>query len=556
MAQLFTPPFQQTLDANANAVSGARLFFYVSGTTTPTSVYADAALTTPLDAPVIADGAGRFVPIYLDPQIRYRVIVADASGTPIRDVDPIGSSDLADLADGGGLALVGYVQAGDGVTPTTALEKARDLVSRADFGIVGDGVTDDTAAITAAMVKALALGRALHLPGRYAVSNLRFPGAPDGDASSYVTITGEPTFVQAVANVPVLAIQNNVLQQSTGHVFSCTLVPHPNSDKDNAANIGADLTGFSRARVRIRLGKASSFSATKGRFHTMMYADAASPFFYGNDIEPIANAVPAAKYIVRLGNRGQGVIANGNINQFRPWCVALDTVPGDVLIDVGDSTQTIIAGPALLEGCPNAIGVKAGSLTTIRDVWFELVGVDMEFVATASTTPNNCTVERVYFSGGGHVVRIQADLGAPPVFSECVGDGAVSYIDQGGSLIPHKLWTRGYSQPAAPTVSFTVGSAPLSPQENSIRHRVDHHGRTTLHITYTSTPTATGPATLRIAPPAGWEIEQGEVGVRNSSDEPLAVALGDDLAGRDRKWVFANTTMHTINIRVTMRATA
>jgi hypothetical protein len=144
MAQLFTPPFQQTLDANAEAISGARLQFYVSGTTTPTKVYADAALTVELASPVVADGAGRFVPIYLDPKVKYRVIVADASGTPIRDVDPIGDTTIADLADGGGLGLVGFVAEGPNAVPRTALEKARETVSIDDYGAVGDGEADDS----------------------------------------------------------------------------------------------------------------------------------------------------------------------------------------------------------------------------------------------------------------------------------------------------------------------------------------------------------------------------------------------------------------------------
>ena len=44
---------------------------------------------------------------------------------------------------------VTFLQAGTGATQRTALAKLRDTVSVKDFGAVGDGVADDTAAIQA-----------------------------------------------------------------------------------------------------------------------------------------------------------------------------------------------------------------------------------------------------------------------------------------------------------------------------------------------------------------------------------------------------------------------
>ena len=55
---------------------------------------------------------------------------------------------------------VTFLAAGTGATQRTALEKFRDVVSVKDFGAVGDGVADDTAAINAA----LAAHKSVYLP--------------------------------------------------------------------------------------------------------------------------------------------------------------------------------------------------------------------------------------------------------------------------------------------------------------------------------------------------------------------------------------------------------
>jgi len=86
---------------------------------------------------------------------------------------------LAALAASGGSSLVGFIQAGTGAVTRTAQSKMRESVSVLDFGAVGDGVTNDTAAIQAALNYAATLtGCTVLMPaGTYLVtSTLSFTG--------------------------------------------------------------------------------------------------------------------------------------------------------------------------------------------------------------------------------------------------------------------------------------------------------------------------------------------------------------------------------------------
>lgn len=96
------------------------------------------------------------------------------------------------LADTGGSSLVGFIQAGTGAVATDVQSKLRESVSVKDFGAVGDGVTDDTAAIQAALnyVNSVGGGVVYLPPGRYRkadtsatlviYSNTTLKGAGDG----------------------------------------------------------------------------------------------------------------------------------------------------------------------------------------------------------------------------------------------------------------------------------------------------------------------------------------------------------------------------------------
>jgi len=72
---------------------------------------------------------------------------ADANFTNL-NLDKVEESELASST---GSSMVGYLPDGTGAVTTTIQDKLRESVSVKDFGAVGDGVTDDTVAIQAAI---------------------------------------------------------------------------------------------------------------------------------------------------------------------------------------------------------------------------------------------------------------------------------------------------------------------------------------------------------------------------------------------------------------------
>jgi len=79
-------------------------------------------------------------------------IASDWLGADIARAADVVRGDALSAADGAG--LVGFQQSGAGAVARTLQDKMREVVSVRDFGAVGDGVSDDTAAFTAAIAAA------------------------------------------------------------------------------------------------------------------------------------------------------------------------------------------------------------------------------------------------------------------------------------------------------------------------------------------------------------------------------------------------------------------
>jgi hypothetical protein len=94
MSQIFLSPFVRTTTKAGLIAPGAKLYFYLTGTSTLVNIYADDARTVALTNPVVADAFGSFPSIFLDPDTAYRVRLTSAAGVllapeadPVRGID-------------------------------------------------------------------------------------------------------------------------------------------------------------------------------------------------------------------------------------------------------------------------------------------------------------------------------------------------------------------------------------------------------------------------------------------------------------------------------------
>lgn len=77
----------RALNSNADSSAGAKAYFYDSGTTTPRTVYSDAACTIPHPSPLVADASGTFAAVFAN-AAAIKVVVTDSAGGTLYTIDP------------------------------------------------------------------------------------------------------------------------------------------------------------------------------------------------------------------------------------------------------------------------------------------------------------------------------------------------------------------------------------------------------------------------------------------------------------------------------------
>ncbi len=159
MARRLLTPFLRIVDANGDAVSGAKAYFYATTTTTPVNVYQAASGGSAHAAPVVADSGGLLAPIYVDDAALVRMILKTSGGSTIQDIDPINpaiaiaadSITDTELAAGAAAANLGYTAAnvaGDTFTGAVKMSGTPTSLGTTDLGFRGVPMTTHDATYT------------------------------------------------------------------------------------------------------------------------------------------------------------------------------------------------------------------------------------------------------------------------------------------------------------------------------------------------------------------------------------------------------------------------
>jgi hypothetical protein len=374
----------QFFDNNGNVLSGGLLYTYVAGTTTPQTTFTSRSGTVANANPIILDSAGRTPEqIWSTVGIIYKYVIADSDNIVIRTWDNIGGSDVAsdlaqDLADNNnpakGDALIGFRQSNSsgnltGAVGRTVHQKLQDYVSVTDFGAKGDGVTDDTAAIQAAI-------------DAFKPTSVGAEGLPN--QSKYIYIPEGVYIITAP-----IKIYSGINLYGDGAASTLKAGPSLTSQiLELVATIINQCRWVSISKLNFQgTGSVRAIKSAPGLFLNSVIRDNSFNIGYCIDLNPPNTYTQSVSFIdnVSVGPLEQFLSIFGNRNLIENFNkeggVGSSTEP---IIDVQNCSELLLRN-LLIEGAGSANKVPIrfkDSTFTLQQIWFEIGntnGYSMEF---------------------------------------------------------------------------------------------------------------------------------------------------------------------------------
>lgn len=536
--------------------------------------------------------------------------------TNIPIYNPANALPAAEMAASGGSALVGYIQSG-GVA-TTAQERLRREVWAEDFMTL-PASGDQTAAFQAAIDSLSVNGGTVRFRGDYTIGTtnpIRFPAEPK---IVHLLGEGRSILRQGAANAPMIAKVAGVSRIIGAHIKGFTVVAHVDSLKATATNILINIAGFDWSEIDVEYQSNATTTATTGRAHAVIAGHANGIPCYGNTIRVKLAQTAGPSKGVWLHNNGGTSLANANANKVSVWGYAmagcdylvdaadstqtvidfglLEDCPDSIGVRMGNYTKIKDKWPELLLAIAEFGSTAATTANNCVVEFTQLSGNGTFIITDAVTAPPR--FNDVLFSGATHYIKSLAaraigTISGTVLTVTSVRSGALAVGQSVGNALTgttitslgtgtggtgtynisvsqtvtadttfvlgvpttnYVMPTVAKQTPAEPTLAWLLNTGAFSANATAYRFRPDHHGVVTWFGNYNVTPGATGRAVLQVSPPAGYEIEQIEIGVEEIGVATRDVALSADSQGRNHSIYWPNVNVHNINFRVTMRAT-
>ena len=240
-------PKLQFFGSDGEPLAGGKLYSYAAGTSTPLATYTDSTGVTANTNPIILDSRGEAV-VWLS-SAAYKIVLNTSTNTLIWTVDNVSTLQgiieayEAAIAASSGSSLVGFIQSGTGAVASTVQAKLRQYLNAKDFGVVGDGTTNDTTAMQNALTAAT--GKSLYIPaGTYLCTQLTVYSGTTvfGDSPSTTIIKASASLASNVS------LFKNLTQTGTIYVYVDKAISVSNIQFDGS-NLGprtAELVSFGK----------------------------------------------------------------------------------------------------------------------------------------------------------------------------------------------------------------------------------------------------------------------------------------------------------------------